>query len=300
MLRQLARPLALVIGGATVITACAKVPYTNRAQFNGIPAGIMNAIGSSTYNTMIADTKLVQSGDDLKLLKSVGQRIADQTGENYDWEYKLVQSDSVNAWCLPGGKIAFYTGVLPALQSEAGMAFVMGHEVGHAVAHHSAERLSQQAVLFGGLIGLFVVVDKNTDLTTEQNLAIQAALGVATEVGVILPFSRMHESEADVIGAMYMAGAGYPPQESLEVWDRMEALSPSSIPTFLSTHPSNEARQDALRDWMPQAGKRYARNKLPGDTQVARWGARSGSPATPSGKPGVGSSATGGSVQRPD
>jgi predicted Zn-dependent protease len=267
------RGLIGALGAATLVVACAKVPFTGRLQPNLVPTALMNSIGASTYDSLLSAEKVVTSGSDLATVKTIGQRIAKQTGASYDWAYKLVEDDGmINAWCLPGGKIAVYTGVLPVAQNEAGLAFIMGHEVGHAVANHSAERLTEQLAVLGGLGALYLLIDKKTELTTEQSALLLGALGVGAEVGIVLPFSRMHESEADVIGAMYMASAGYPPDQAMRVWERMEIAAPSGVPQFLSTHPTNETRQAALTDWMASAGKRYARNKLPEDTLSTRWG----------------------------
>ena len=152
------------------------------------------------------------------------------------------------------------------------MAFVMGHEVGHATAHHSSERLSQQLTLVGGLIGLERYMATSTDADPAQRSIILGALGVGATVGVILPFSRTHESEADVIGMMYMAEAGYPPAESIDVWDRMAKVGgASSVPAFLSTHPAHAKRQENQREWLPRARKKYLRNQLSYDTTEVLW-----------------------------
>jgi len=214
----------------------------------------------------------VRGGADHETLRSVGKAIATQAAQpKFEWEYALIDDPNINAWCLPGGKIGFYTGILPVLENEAGMAFVMGHEVGHAVARHGSERMSQQLLLIGGLTGLEIFMASQKKLTPAQQIAILGAVGLGAEVGVILPFSRAHESEADVMGLMYMSGAGYPPEESIKVWDRMGASSRGGPPTFLSTHPSGEARQRNLSEWMDNARKRYARSKLSRDTLAQLW-----------------------------
>jgi predicted Zn-dependent protease len=266
------RRVAVGLAVGLLAVACAKVPFTGRKQFNVIPAGVMHGIGKQSYAETLAAEPVVSGTEDVKLLRQVGRRIAKQADEpSFDWSYNLIDAPVVNAWCMPGGYIAFYTGILPVLQSEAGMAFVMGHEVGHAIAKHGAERLSQQAGLLGGLGVLDVLLSGSGKLTDEQRGLVMAAAGMGAQLGVQLPFSRAHEKEADVIGLMYMSGAGYPPKEALAVWDRMEALAGPSGPRFLSTHPSNEARQDNLREWMPAARKRYQRNPLPDEVTRVRW-----------------------------
>ena len=269
-IRNLSALLSLAVGMA----ACSKTPVTGRTQFNLIPDSVMIPLGKSSYSDMLSSARVESGSRDADTLKTVGQRIATVANQpKYKWRYSLIQDDeTINAWCLPGGKIAFYTGILPVLSNEAGMAFVMGHEVGHATAHHGAERLSQQLAVLGGMAGLYLYMDKKTELSDEQKGTILAALGVGATLGVILPFSRAHEKEADVIGLMYMARAGYPPEESVKLWDRMDKLAGgSSLPTFLSTHPSNENRQANLRDWMSRAKKRYARHKRNDDTLSVRW-----------------------------
>lgn len=258
---------------AAFVVACHKVPFTGRLQYNLIPDSIMRGIGKSSYRDTLSAARVEKEGADHEMLVKVGKKISKVAAQpDYEWKYSLIDDDeTINAWCMPGGYIAFYTAILPVLRNEAGMAFVMGHEVGHAVAHHGAERLSQQLTMFGGLAGLELYLNQKTDLDTKQQVTILVALGAATELAVLLPFSRTHESEADVIGLMYMAKAGYPPTESLDLWDRMEQVSPSTIPVFLSTHPSNEARRSNLKEWMPQAKKKFERNKLSYDTQQVVW-----------------------------
>jgi len=258
-------------------TACSKAPVTDRVQFNLIPDRIMTPLGTSTYKEMLSAERVEKGSDRHDVLRKVGKRVskvANQPG--YKWRYALIKDDdTVNAWCLPGGKIAFYSGILPVLRNEAGMSFVMGHEVAHATAHHSAERLSQQLAVAGGLTALYLYLDGNTELKDETKNIIVGALGLGAHVGYMLPFSRKHEKEADIIGMMYMARAGYPPEESVAVWNRMDKLSGGgAMPMFLSTHPSHGQRKRNLRDWMPQAKKRYARNALNEDTQRVVWPAK--------------------------
>ncbi len=265
---------AAALSAAALITACTKVPYTHRKVFNPIPDAVMVALSMQTYAEMLSDVKVRKKGPDAELLDKIGRRIARVAKKpDYDWEVSLiVDDDTVNAWALPGGKIAFYTGILPVVRNEAGAAFVMGHEVGHAVARHGAERLSQQLAVFGGLVGLNAILSEHTRLSAEQRSVLVGAIGLGAEFGVLLPFSRMHESEADIIGTMYMAKAGYPPSEAIEVWDRMDRLAGGpEIPAFLSTHPSDEKRKEVIREWLPKARKRYQRNKLERDTTATIW-----------------------------
>jgi metalloendopeptidase OMA1, mitochondrial len=283
--RMNVRSVALIAGCAAIAAvACRKVPYTGRLQYNLVPSSIMNGVGKQAYTSTLAEEKVERSGPDRERLVSVGNKIAAVANEpDFAWRFSLIEEETINAWCMPGGYIAFYTGILPVLQHEAGMAFVMGHEVGHATAHHGAERLSQQLTLVGGLVGLELFLSNATEVKPEDRALILAAVGLGAEVGVLLPYSRTHESEADVIGLMYMARAGYPPQESIGVWDRMAAASPAGVPVFLSTHPSPENRKANLREWMDQAEKKYQRNKLPYDTTEVVW---SGGPSGATGASG--------------
>ncbi len=272
-IRTLKRVAAIALVAAT-LTACFKVPFTGRKQFNILPDGLMRGLGALTYSTMLSEVKIARKGENNRTINKVGKRIAKVANEkSYDWEFSLIRNNNtLNAWCLPGGKIGVYTGLLPVLKNEAGLAFVMGHEVGHATAHHGAERLSQRLAVLGGLGALWLYLDDQTALTREQQQLVIAALGVGIEVGVSLPFSRAHEREADVIGLMYMAKAGYPPEESVRVWNRMEAAKDGiSMPTFLSTHPNHKQRKENLQEWMPGAKKRYRRNALANDTLAVRW-----------------------------
>ena len=273
LLTRTAHGLSVVIAMSALAVACAKVPFTGRTQYNLIPNSIMSGLGKSSYASTLAEVKVEKKGDDVTTLRRVGDRISSAAKEpDFAWEFNLIEEDTVNAWCLPGGYIGFYTGILPILENEAGMAFVMGHEVGHATAHHGAERMSQQLSLVGGLVGLELFLANKTQLEPEKRAIILGAIGLGAEVGAILPFSRMHESEADVIGMMYMASAGYPPAESIQVWQRMEKLAGgSSLPTFLSTHPSHDKRIANQREWLPAANKRYERNKLAADTTAVMW-----------------------------
>lgn len=272
-LRTIAHMTALTMIASTVLAACIKVPVTGRRQFNLIPDGIMQQIGASSYQTMLADENVTTGSSNAKAIKKVGEAIADAANQkDYNWKFKLIQdNDTINAWCLPGGKIAVYSGLLPVVESEAGLAFVMGHEVGHATAHHGAERVSQQLAVLGGMAGLYLYLDNKSELNDKQKATVIAAAGVGAQGGVILPFSRLHEKEADVIGMMYMAKAGYPPSEAPGVWDRMEEASGGSMPTILSTHPSNENRKENLRDWMPQAKKRWNRSSKRSNTAQTLW-----------------------------
>ncbi len=273
-MRNFIRGMALLTAAGALAIACAKVPYTGRIQYNIVPDSLMRGIGKSAYKEMLSGVPLKKKGEDSSTLNKVGRKISRVANQpKYDWTFSLIKEDTLNAWALPGGYIGFYTGVLPALKNEAGMAFVMGHEVGHATAHHGAERMTQSLTLLGGLGALEIYMANKTTLKPKDRGLILGALGVGATVGIILPFSRAHEAEADVIGMMYMAKAGYPPAESVKVWDRFEKNSDGmKIPAILSTHPATKRRQANQKEWLPKARKRFLRNELGYDTQESLWG----------------------------
>lgn len=233
---------------------------------NMISSGEVMALSTTQYNQVIGESTLSRNKTQVDMINRVGTRIsaavekymrnngmADQI-EHYEWEFKLIESDELNAWCMPGGKVAFYTGILPVCQGETGIAVVMGHEIAHAVARHGNERMSQALTTQLGGAALSVALQNEPEST--QQLAM-VAFGVGAQVGAILPFSRLHESEADQMGLNFMAMAGYDPREAPKFWERMSAQGGMAPPEFLSTHPSHETREANLQCWMPDAVKHY-------------------------------------------
>ncbi len=266
--------LSLAVLLAHLAVSCTKVPITGRRQLNMVPDAIMLPLGASTYDSMLSSLRVAQRGEQNALIQRVGQRLARAVeSDPYEWEYALVRDDdTVNAWALPGGKLAIYSGILPVCRNEAGLAFIMAHETGHVLARHGSERISHQLAVLGGLAGLYLYLDNKTQLDTEQQAIILAAVGLGAEVGLVLPFSRQHEREADVIGLLTMARAGYPPEEGLAIWERMEQAEAGSVlPEFLSTHPSHDSRERNLEGWLDKAERRYERNKLARDTTAVLW-----------------------------
>lgn len=231
---------------------CSTNPYTGRQQLLLVDEGTERELGVASYQKILGESRLSADPAEVEPVRRVGRRIADAAAKpEFQWEFNVIVDDkTMNAWCLPGGKIAFYTGIYPALQDEAGMAFVMGHEVSHALLHHGAERMSQ-GQLAEGAGALLGAVLGSKDSTTQQG--ILAAFGAATNVGILLPFSRKHETEADRIGLELMAKAGYDPRASVEVWKRMASKGGDEPPQWLSTHPSHESRIQDLESRMAAA-----------------------------------------------
>ena len=266
---------AWIVGLLSAVAAagCGKVPETERAQLTVIPNSVVVALGRKIGAGKLQGEQLETQTKDAQILNRVGERVTRAERErDAPWTYALIVDEDADSWAVPGGYVGVTTGMLPVLRNEAGMAFVVGHEVGHVSARHANERISHQLVLFGGLTGLNFILDGTTAMTGGQRVALLAALGVGTEVGVLLPFARQHETEADVLGMMGAARSGYPPEEAFSTLARMDLMVKKGwVPRFLSTHPTFEHRQEELRAWLPEAQKRYERNRLPYNTQTTRW-----------------------------
>ncbi|GHV56595.1 peptidase M48 [Deltaproteobacteria bacterium] len=253
---------------ALALAACATVPGTGRNQLSLVSDKELSAMAAQQYSQMIKEGPLSANQKETAQIKKVGANISRAAEaflrENglaaeitdYHWEFNLIESDEVNAFCMPGGKVAFYTGILPYTKNETGVAVIMGHEVAHAIAHHGRERASQQTVanLGGTLLNLGLDLGGASSLTGQ---AAMAAYGLGSQVGVLLPFSRAHESEADRIGLTLMAMAGYDPAAAVDFWRRMGESGGASGPEFLSTHPSDQTRVAELNRYLPEAAARY-------------------------------------------
>ncbi len=246
-------PLLLI---ALVLAGCTTVPYTERSQFMMVSETEEVRIGEEAFEKVKAESKLNRDPRLNALLRRVGLRIARASGaEDLDWEFIIIEDKSINAFALPGGKVAFYTGILPLAEDEAGVAVVMGHEVAHVLARHGAERLSQSRMLSIGKTVLSVVLKSSSPVARGTVLN---AYGIGAKVGVMLPFSRSHESEADDIGLTLMAGAGYNPATAVKFWKRMSEKSKGSkMPALLATHPGHEKRIEKLESLMPAATALY-------------------------------------------
>jgi predicted Zn-dependent protease len=215
-------------------------------------------LGLQSYKEVLQTNRTITSGPQYEMVKRCAERLAGQTGEagrNFQWAVSLVESPQVNAFCLPGGKICVYTGILPVAQTEAGLAVVMGHEMAHATLRHGSERVFQQKQAQTLMSGVNFSLG---DLDPQQRRAVMGAIGAGAQYGYLLPFGRDHESEADSIGLTYMAKAGYDPREAVTFWQRMgQASGGKAPPEFMSTHPSHETRISRLKEMMPKAMELY-------------------------------------------
>lgn len=253
-----------------LIIACQKVPLTGRKQFIIIGNDQMLPLSANQYKEVLNTSQVIRSGSDYQMIQQVGNRLQIAV-ENYlnknnfsdrikgfHWEFNLIQSSQINAWCMPGGKVAFYTGILPYTQNEAGVAAVMGHEIAHAIAAHGAERLSE-SLLANGLLqsGQILINDLSPPQKRQANLLFLEAAGIAYQYGRALPHNRAQESEADHLGLIFMALAGYDPKQAVVFWQRMATSGGQKPPEFLSTHPSDERRVRDLQSQMPEAMKYY-------------------------------------------
>jgi len=247
----------LVLGlGAAALSGCATAPYTGRSQLLLISEGEEMSLGLKSYNEVLKKEKVSKDPQVNAMVKRVGTRIAAVANKpEYSWEFTVIDNPkTANAFALPGGKVAVYTGILPYTKNEAGLAFVMAHEVAHALARHGGERVSQNLLLQLGQQGLNVAI---ANKSPEAVQAVNLGYGVASTVGVALPFSRTQEYEADHIGILLMAKAGYDPQEAPAFFERMLQTKQGSPPEFLSTHPADQSRIRQLRSYIPEAMKYY-------------------------------------------
>lgn len=245
---------------------CSTVPETGRSQFNLISPSMERAMGRDAFTRMKASNSLSQDQDATALVQRVGKRIAAVADlPKAQWEFVLFESSEANAFCLPGGKVGVYTGLLPITQSEAGLATVLAHEVAHAVAHHGSERISRVLAIQG--LGIAMISQMNQLNSNTRNL-LYAAYGLGTTLGTELPHSRLQENEADTIGLTYMARAGYDPEEAVAFWLRFAEHNKQQggdVPWFLRTHPLDEERIANLRKLMPKAKLQY-RPRSPNET----------------------------------
>ncbi|MDC6389979.1 M48 family metallopeptidase [Maribacter sp. PR1] len=261
------KKIVLVISLFLAVSACKVNPFTGQKTLNFYPNSQIFPMAFAQYDQFLGENKVVEGTSEAHMITRVGQRISSAAERwlaangypgylnDYKWEYNLVKDETVNAWCMPGGKIVFYTGILPICQGETGVAVVMGHEVAHALADHGAQRMSAGTLQqLGAVAGNIAIQDP------EKRNMFNQAYGIGSQVGVMLPFSRGHETEADRIGLQIMAIAGYDPYEAAELWKRMKANSGGQAPPeFMSTHPSNDTRINNLTAWAPLAAEEAAK-----------------------------------------
>lgn len=264
LLRYLAISVMLSLSMA-IFTGCETVAITGRSQLNLVPESMVRSMALSEYNSFLQskDTKLSTDTVKSETVQRVGTRIADAVEkymranymedqiEGYAWEFNLVESKDVNAWAMPGGKVVVYTGLMDLANTDGQLAAVMGHEIAHAVARHGNERMSQGLLVSMGGVALSTAMKDSPAQTRELLLT---SYGAGATLGVILPYSRTHETEADRLGLIFMAMAGYDPQEAVTFWEKMAAQNKgASVPEFLSTHPADATRIQNIRDNMSEA-----------------------------------------------
>jgi len=239
----------------SLVAGCVTTPLTHRKALILVPFDQEVQMGLQAYRDILASEEVSENPAWNRMVRRVGERIARVSDlPGLQWEFSVIVSEDMNAFCLPGGKVAVYTGILPVAENEAGLAAIIGHEVAHAVARHAGERMSQALIVNLGL--------SLADLSLQNNQhrqMILAALGLGASVGVMLPYSRAHEAEADEIGILYMARAGYDPREAVFLWDRFAKAGGTRPPPFLSTHPAPEDRTRELQRKVERALKEYDR-----------------------------------------
>lgn len=252
---------------AVLFIGCSTVPITGRKQISFVSQSQLFRMSQSSYDQLLSQSKLSSDVQKKEMVVNVGKKIAQSAEEfmrengmegeikNYQWEFNLIEDEkTINAFCMPGGKIAVYTGILPVAQDDIGLAVVLGHEVAHAIANHGGERMSQMLMVQLGAAGLSAAMSQHSEQTKQLLLK---AYGAGANVGLILPYSRSHELEADHIGLILMARAGYNPREAIPFWKRMNKLGGERPYEFLSTHPTPEKRIKDIKKELPDAMKYY-------------------------------------------
>jgi predicted Zn-dependent protease len=253
-----------------VLLSCSTVAITGRRQLNLVPSSTMLSMSAQQYDEFLETHKLSDNQEQTRMVKEVGTRIqkaveryftqrkmSDKLSD-YDWEFNLVESPDVNAWCMPGGKVVVYTGILPITKDEAGLAVVMGHEIAHAIAEHGNERMSQLLIAQLGGMALSKALEEKPEKTQQLWMT---TFGLGAQLGVILPYSRLHENEADHLGLIFMAMAGYDPNTAVGFWERMAQMKGGQAPPeFISTHPSDEKRIKNIKALIPEAMQYYKKS----------------------------------------
>jgi len=258
MPRRILAPLAALTLAVAALIGCREVEGTGRSQLLLVPESVVNQQGIAAYRDIIDQETVSTDQEMTAIVERVGRRLAAVAPDRgFQWEFTLLESGTPNAFCLPGGKVAIYTGILPYCQTEAGLATVMGHEIAHAIARHGAERMAHQRLVQLGSLAAGLAF---SDMDVQTQHMVMGALGVGAQYGVLLPFSRDHESEADYMGLVYTARACFDPTEAPKLWERMGAASGGAPAEFTSTHPSHDTRIRQFSEWMPEAIEIYQQN----------------------------------------
>lgn len=238
------------------LSSCSTTPISGKKAFLLTSPETENQQGEEAYQEILSKEKVITGTRESKMVEEIGKRIAAVANEpDFKWEFKTLQSDTPNAFCLPGGKVAVYSGIFKYAKNEAGLATVMGHEIGHAIARHGGQRMTQQMATNIALAGIAAVGFSKLD--SDKKALAMAALGAGATVGILLPFSRSNETEADEIGLTLMSRAGYDPHEAVNFWERFSKAGGGSQLEFLSTHPLSENRESHLQSLIPKAMTDY-------------------------------------------
>ncbi len=259
--------LLVLCGFVLLLSGCTEVAITGRRQFTLVPDSMMNSLGFQSYSEFLSQNKLSKNISDTQLVKRVGSKIQKAVEQycaqnnisdrlqGYQWEFNLIEDDQINAWAMPGGKMVVYTGLLKVTQSEPGLATVMGHEIAHVFAKHGAERMTQNLIVdLGGM----ALSEALANRPAQTKSLFMKSYGVGTQVGVLLRYSRVHENEADHLGLIFMAMAGYNPNEAVNFWQRMALAKQGPQPLeILSTHPADSTRINNLQNLIPKAMQYY-------------------------------------------
>lgn len=277
------RQLILLIGIAFVLAACQKVPITGRKQIKLLPNSVMTQMGNESYTSFLKENPpvnppTIQSATVANVGMKISQAVEKYMNDHgfskriadYKWEFNVVESADINAWCMPGGKVVVYTGILPLTKDDAGLAVVLGHEIAHAIADHGNERMSQQLAVQLGGISLAVALEQKPQETQDIFLA---AYGVGSQLGQ-LAYSRQHELEADKLGLIFMAMAGYNPERAVSFWQEMSAKGGTKPPEILSTHPSDARRIAQIKAFLPEAMSYYQNSPQPANNTTAPSGSQ--------------------------
>jgi len=266
----------LILTVVTVAFACSKTAFTGRKSLTLIPSNEINSLSNDEYRKFLAANQTLTTGKEVEMVRRIGNDLKEavivyyrKTGKaaelkNFNWEFNVVESKDVNAWCMPGGKVVVYTGILPVTQNEDALAVVMGHEIAHALADHGNERMSQGMVAQLGMSSLDIALSQKSSQTRQL---LMTAAGIGAQYGVLMPFSRKHESEADEIGLYLMTMAGYNPAEAAPFWQRMSRAGGASPPEFMSTHPDPSKRSTSLKKLIPKAQEYKRKYPVPNSSR---------------------------------